>query len=380
VLRGLRLLTILALGCGKPAPSAGAATSSSSAPAVASAASHVLGAAELSSPTAFDLAARPDGLRLLWAVTDRGAGWLHEVELGHDGKPRGAARRLPVPARTLGKLTDLDASFAAGQLALAWLEQGSQEARASATLIEGAATPVLLDLGVAALVAESARGNIAIAWQPERTRALAMRRGLESSCAAPSSAPCTDVTFKHVRASAAESTGLPLSVPVPCTSHSVTLTTSPGRFYYGVCTRQGTDPVTTLFSIQYDPEYARAEPLLKGCLPLGTLQVAERPWLVGDCHGQRRAVPIPVGDEKPEPENIDALELYCTPQRAELRQGRFKLTLSEPRADLQAILPTALLPTGARAGWSGSSLVVVYTNGSRLETRSLGCHTGKLGR
>jgi hypothetical protein len=378
VLRGSWLLTALALGCGKPAPSAGVAASS--APPVASAAAYVLGAAELSSPTAFDLAARPDGLRLLWASADRAAGWLSEVELGHDAKPRGPARHLPVPARTLGKLTDLDASFAAGQLALAWLEQGSQEARAGATLLEGAATPVLLDLGAAALVAESARGNIAIAGQPERARALAMWRGLESPCAAPSTAPCTDVTFKHVRTGAAEPTGLPLSVPVPCTSHSVTLTTSPGRFYYGVCTRQGTDPVTTLFSIQYDPEYARAEPLLKGCLPLGTIQVAERPWLVGDCHGQRRAVPIPVQDEKPEVENIDALDLYCTPQRAELRQGRFKLVLSEPRADLQAILPAALLPSGARAGWSGSSLVVVYTNGPRLETRSLGCHTGKLGR
>jgi hypothetical protein len=376
--RGLRLLTILALSCGKPSPATKAAPSS--APPVGSAASHVLGAAQLSSPSAFDLAARPDGLRLLWASADRAAGWLSEVELGHDGKPRGPARRLPVPARTLGKLTDLDVSFTAEQLAVGWLEQGEKEARASATLIEGAATPVLLDLGPAALVAESARGNIAIAGQPERARALAMWRGLESPCAVPGSAPCTDVTFKHVGSSAAEPTGLPLSVPVPCTSHSVTLTTSPGRFYYGVCTRQGTDPVTTLFSIQYDPEYARAEPLLKGCSPLGTLQVGERPWLIGDCHGQRRAVPIPVEDEKPEVESIDALELHCTAQRAELRQGRFKLTLSEPRADLQALLPAALLPTGARAGWSGTSLVVVYTNGSRLETRSLGCHTGKLGR
>jgi hypothetical protein len=72
--RGLRLLTILALACGKPAPGTKAAPSST--PPVASAASNVLGATELSSPTAFDLAARPDGLRLLWASADRAAGWL----------------------------------------------------------------------------------------------------------------------------------------------------------------------------------------------------------------------------------------------------------------------------------------------------------------
>jgi hypothetical protein len=337
-----------------------------------------LAGAELSSPSAFDLAARPDGLRLLWASVDQAAGWLNEVELGHDGKPRAPARRVAVPARTLGKLTDLDASFVGDQLALAWLEEGSKEARATATLIEGVATPVLLDLGPAALVAESARGNVAIAGQPEHSRALVMWRGLESPCAAPSTAPCTNVTFKHVRPSAAEVTGLPLSVPVPCVSHSVVLATSPGRFYYGVCTRQGNDPVTTLFTIQYDPEYARAEPLLKGCVPLGTLEVGQRPWLIGDCHGKRRAVLIPVIDEKVEPENIDALDVYCAAQRAELRQGRFKLTLAEPRADLQSILPAGFVPTGGRAGWTGAALVVVYPSGNQLETRSFTCHAGKL--
>jgi hypothetical protein len=104
--------------------------------------------------------------------------------------------------------------------------------------------------------------------------------------------------------------------------------------------------------------------------------VAERPWLVGDCHGKRRAVPIPVEDEKVQPEDLDRLETYCTPQRAELRQGPFKLVLSEPRADLQAILPATIVPTGGRAGWTGAALV--YPKGSALETRSFACRGGKL--
>jgi len=76
-------------------------------------------------------------------------GWLFEAELGHDGTPRAAPHSLPVPARTLGKVTDLSATFAGTQLALAWVEQAKSEARASATLIVGAAPPVLLDLGSA---------------------------------------------------------------------------------------------------------------------------------------------------------------------------------------------------------------------------------------
>jgi hypothetical protein len=205
-----------------------------------------------------------------------------------------------------------------------------------------------------------------------------MWRGLEAPCVEPQNAPCSGFTFRRIRADSAEPTGLPLSVPVPCASHSVELATSRGRFHYGVCTREGSDPVTTMFSIQYDPEYARAEPLLKGCLPLGTLEVAGEPWLIGDCHGKRRAARVPVGDEKVQTENLDAPAITCTPQRTELRQGRFVLQLREPRAALQAALPPQLAPTGSRAAWTGTTLVVSYLAGRELETRSLTCRDGKL--
>lgn len=363
-------------GCGKQPRSD--AVDSSSAPPPPSRAPRLLVSAELSSPSAFDLIADAEGLRLIWASASPRGNWLHEQRLLADGQPHGPPRDITLPARTLGKLTDLDATLVAGRLALAWLEQGAKEARAAATLIEPGTPPGSFDLGPAALVAEAARGNIAIAAEPERSRALVMWRGLEAECVAPSSAPCASFTFKRLGANAIEPTGLPLAVPVPCASHSVALATSPGRFYYGVCTRQGSEPLTTMFSIQYDPEYARAESLLKGCLPLGTVQVDERPWLVGDCHGRRSVVPIPVNDEKVVAESIDRLAISCTRQQLELRQGRFLLALREPRADLQTILPESLVPTGARAGWTGGALFVVHPSNSQLEVRSLTCRAGKL--
>jgi hypothetical protein len=45
---------------------------------------------------------------------------------------------------------------------------------------------------------------------------------------------------------------------------------------------------------------------------------------------------------------------------------------------LRPILPANLLPTGARAGWSGKSLIVAYLAGSRLETRAYACRGGTL--
>lgn len=333
---------------------------------------------ELSSPTAFELVAGPAGLGVVWAGTEASAGWLFEAKLTEDGSLGQPARRVPVPARTLGKVTDLTATFLGAELALAWVEQGKVEARAAATVLSGASPPLLLDLGPAAVSAESARGNLVMTAEEARDRALVLWRGLAAPCVEPQATPCVGFTFRRLRAGVAEATGLPLSVPVSCASHSVELAVSPGRFHYGVCTREGADPVTTMFTIQNEPEYARAEPLLKGCLPLGTVDVEARPWLVADCHGKRKAVPVPLNDEKVEPDYVDALQISCTPERALLRQGRFALTLREPRAGLQAILPANLLPSGARAGWTGKSLVVAYLAASRLTTRTYACRAGTL--
>jgi hypothetical protein len=373
----LSLLLLTAVGCRK-SPTTGAAPSASASASLSGGTSRLVSNDELSSPSAFELVARADGLRLVWAGTKQGPGWLFEADLAQDGSARGASRSVAVPARMLGKVTDLAATSVGEQLALAWVEQGQAEARAMGTVVTGVAAPVLLDLGAAALSAESARGNLVIAAEAAQDRALVMWRGLAAPCVQSQAPDCVGFNFQRLRAGAAEKTGLPLSVPVPCASHSVELAVSAGRFHYGVCTREGAEPVTTMFTIQYQPEYARAEPLLKGCLPLGTVEVDGRPWLVGDCHGKRKAVLVPLNDEQVQPDYIDALQISCTPERAELRQGRFALTLREPRSNLEAVLPPHLLPTGARAGWTGKSLVVAYLAASRLTTRSYACRAGTL--
>lgn len=337
---------------------------------------HVV-AASLSSASAFELVAGSAGLQLFWATDGTGGGWLLGAELSQDGAPR-PSRAVPVPARTLSKVTDLAAVLVGEELALGWIEQGKSEARAVATFTSGSAPAQLIDLGAAAITAESARGNLALAAEPEQGRALLMWRGLEAPCIAPQPSPCTGFAFRRLRAGSAETTGMPLSVPVPCASHSVQLSVSSGRFQYGVCTREGAEPVTTMFSIQYDPEYARAEPLLKGCFPLGTVEALGKPWLVADCRGKRRAAPIPGLDEHVQTEALDSLDISCTPERAELRQGRFVLQLREPRARLESVLPAGLVPSGGRAGWTGRSLVVAYVAGGRLETRALACRGGRL--
>lgn len=364
-----------ALGCGRSGAKGHGAPSVSASATVASA--HTI-ADGLSSASGFELVAQPDGLSVVWASAKPEAGWLLRGELAQNGSLRRSASRAPVPARTFGKVTDLSATFVGRALALAWIEQGAREARAAATFVDAARAPTLIDLGPAAFSAESARGNLALVAEPERASALALFRGLEAPCVEPQASACIGFGFRRLRPGVAENTGLPLSVPVPCAAYSVELALSQGRLHYGVCTREGSEPVTTMFSIQYSPEYARAEPLLKGCLPLGTVDAADRPWLVGDCHGRRKAATVPLMDEKVQTEYVDALEVACAGEHVELRKGRLVLTLREPRAGLQPILPANLLPSGARAGWTGQSLVAAYVVGTRLETRAYVCRQGSL--
>jgi len=360
-------------GCGKaprrvePAPSAFASAHAG--------APRLVTSERLSSSSAFELAVVGDHLKLVWATAGVGPNWLRSADLAQDGAPSSPSA-IDLPARSLGTVTDLAGVGVGQELALAWMEQGKTEARAEVWL--SSRPSVLVDLGPAGLSAEAARGNIQIAPESEHGRTLVMWRGLEAPCIESGSTPCTAFTFRRLSGVTAENSGLPLSVPAPCTAHSVQLFVSSGRFHYGVCTRDGADPVTTMFSIQYDPEYARAEPLLKGCVPLGTVEAAGKPWLIGDCHGKRKAATIPLNDEKVETAYVDALRISCTAERAELRQGAFTVTLREPRANLQAILPPALAPSGARAGWTGTSLVVAYLAGERLETRAFACRGGTL--
>jgi hypothetical protein len=234
----------------------------------------------------------------------------------------------------------------------------------------------VFDLGAAAIAAVSARGNVAIA--AEQDGALVFVRGIATECSGRGSQSCTTFSFQRLRTGQVELMGRDLSVPLPCVSNAAQLVTTAGRFHYGVCSLERRQPVTTVFSIQYQPEYARADALLRGCKPFGMLQVDDEPWLVGNCDGKRRAVRIPFGDEKPETEDIDALRISCTHNSLRLEQAGFRLTLGAPQARLELLLPASMLPCGARAAWTGASLIVVTGNVSRLETSTYVCRERRL--
>jgi hypothetical protein len=177
-------------------------------------------------------------------------------------------------------------------------------------------------------------------------------------------------------ATGAVSQSLPLTVPLPCEQNSVSFAVAGSRWYYGVCSRATGKPVTTLFSIQTDPEYARADRILEGCLPLGALAQGGDLLVAGDCAGERRAVRVRGGNAETSELRVDRLDAVCDsghPLIHQLGPAALRLSLDEPRDRLEAFLPPALSPALSRAIWTGQTLLVAAASGGLVTLKGYRC-------
>lgn len=308
--------------------------------------------AQLASPTAFELIATLDGAKLVWAA--RGERFqLFEQAIAKDGQLKGHAVELAA-ADPRGRVTDLVAAQLDRGVAVGWVEQLGDEARARALIGDGRPTREVVDLGAAWPTGTVHRGNIALAGA--RDYALLFVRGTEEPCSEGQTQCFGFGLYRLEPSGVADARGLPLSVPVPCSEYSTLLAIVDGRWHYGVCTLAGAAPVTTLFNIQFEPEYAAAEQLLERCRPLGLFEQGGDVWLSGDCSGRRSAV-RGTGKER-SVHDLSGLVFSCSSAGPRLVGGDFDLRLGAPRAGMHTLLGPPWVPAQARAVWSGGALVV----------------------
>jgi hypothetical protein len=232
------------------------------------------------------------------------------------------------------------------------------------------------ELGTAWGGPRTARGNLVLAARDEH--ALVFARGDETACVEADRHGCFAFGFHELSGDRAEQSGLPMTVPVPCGSDSAQLAVVGDRLHYGVCTNTGDQPVTTMFTIEHHPEYARADPLLQGCTPVGTFVWKAAAWLVADCEGGRRAVRLGARDEAAEFLDLRSRRFECRAGAASLSAPSLDLLLDEPRSGLAMLLPAELAPEGARAAWTGRALVVATTFADRVRLVHSVCAGEKL--
>jgi hypothetical protein len=325
--------------------------------------------AELGSATAFDLISGFDGAKLVWAPKAEPAE-VRAQAIAKDGLPKGASVRLLASSGARGRATDLVAVQLDRGVAVAWIEQLGNEARASAFISsDSRRAPDVVDLGPAWPTRTEHRGNIALAGG--RDYALVFVRGVEEPCSEGQTECFGFGLYRLEPEHAANARGLPLSVPVPCSEHSTSLAIVEGRWHYSVCTLLGAAPVTTVFNIQFEPEYAAAEQLLPGCRPLGLFEHADEVWLSADCAGTRR-ITNATGTPRTS-HDLSKLTLDCKSGEPTLTGGDFSLRLGPPRGQLHALLGPPWVPPHARAVWTGGALVVASEHDGSVRLTRYAC-------
>ena len=357
-----------AASAGRPSVALG----SSAAPGTGSAHAALPALDRLATATAFELTVNAAGATLVWAPAGRRPAALRSLALDASTAPRGGVEVAVEAPVVTGDVSDLSAAWIGQRLALTWLERSGAKARVRAAWAGVAGVP--FELGAAWSGPRTARGNVVVASRGDR--ALVFARGDEAACIDPGRHGCFAFAFHELEEKRAAPAGLPLSVPVPCTDHSASLVVRGTRFHYGVCTDAGKGPVTTLFSIQREPEYARADSLLEGCTPAGTFVWHDAAWLVADCEGGRRAARI--GDDPAEFLDLHGQRLECTSGKLRVRAPSLELALDEPRAGLEPLLPPDVAPTGSRAVWTGQALVVASSFAEQLRVSVRRCHGDRL--
>ena len=182
----------------------------------------------------------------------------------------------------------------------------------------------------------------------------------------------------HHAGSTPERQGGGLAIPTPCHAPIVGFASTGGLWYQAVCALEGGAPRSTVFGLQFDPQYAHAEHVLAGCAPRAMAQINDGVLLASDCEGGTGAYIEDAG------RTVIALpgapQLECTDEGVEWRWGSMSQPLRAPRAQIEGMLPTVILSRHARAVWTGESLLIAEALGDELSLRRFECDDGRFRR
>ena len=263
--------------------------------------------------------------------------------------------------RDVTEVSEVAAASLGADLDVLWVEKSALGAHARGLLrpLQARGAAPLQDLNAVQEPIAAPRGNVAVGNSEGHFLVLSRRE--KTACADSNQSDCIGFDLFRQEPNGSARTGSPLAVPLPCEQNSVSFAVSGSRWYYGVCSRSTGKPLTTLFSIQSEPAYARADRILEGCLPLGATAQGGDLIVIGDCGGQRQGLRVRGGNAALEEAKVDRLEVVCESGKPLLRQlgaGGLSLPLNERRDRLEAFLPPTLSPPHSRAVWTGEALLV----------------------
>ncbi len=335
---------------------------------------------DVSGVVAFDLVVTPDGAVLVHGrPADAGGG---VVVLPVDRRGRTSGPPAVVAASGSGEaVVELAAATTASVVLAAWRTRsdvGGSILAARGHVADGRWSPAAV-LGRAAAPADVRRGQLDVAIS-DAGRAVVLHRDGDSGCGEGRTEPCAALRFHSLDDSGAAAPGLPLSVPEPCQPAIAGLSFVGERWHYALCSRASGQPETTVFAIQYAPEYAAAVPVLAGCEPEGVTRAGDTTAVVARCGADRRAALMHAEGGSPDLVDWRDVMVRCSAAGPDIATRSMTLPLRGPVGRLAPLLPLHVAPPGARAVWTGASVLVAVAVGRTVELRRHECAGGAFER
>lgn len=331
-------------------------------------------------PGSFDLTIGDEGPLLVFGPPSSQGGGLRALSLGPQGEAVGPERVLlggGSVARDLAPQADEIAALAhGGRLRVAWVERDQLLFNVRSMLLDAQATspgePTLVD---STTRTHTGRGSLALAVH-EGGFALFHRRE-DGPCEDGGSTRCARFGVHHTGSTSGRRGG-GLAIPTPCHAPVVGFASTGDTWYQAVCSIEEGAPRTTVFGLQFDPQYAHAEHILSGCPPRTMSQVLDGVLIGSECESGKGAYVANAGREVVELSGTPRLE--CTDEGVAWRWGTIGQPVRAPRAQVEGMLPHMILSEHARAVWTGESLVVAEALGDELSIRRFECDDGRFRR
>ncbi|MFT5356095.1 MAG: hypothetical protein ACI9KE_003318 [Polyangiales bacterium] len=331
-------------------------------------------------PGSFDLAIGDEGPVLLFGPPSSNGGGVRALSLGPMGEALGPERVLlggGGVARDLAPQADEIVALAhGGRLRVAWVERDQLSFKVRSMLLDAQATSP----GEATLVDSTTRtytgrGSLALAVH-DGGFALFHRRE-DGPCEDGGSSMCARFAVHH-EGSTSGRRGGGLAIPTPCHAPIVGFASTGAVWYQTVCALEDGVPRSTVFGLQFEPQYAHAEHVLNGCTPRAMAQVNEGVLITSECNGGKGAYIENAGRNVVELSGTPQLE--CTSEGVVWRWGSISQPLRAPRAQVEGMLPNVILSEHARAVWTGESLLIAEALGDELSLRRFECDDGRFRR
>ncbi len=290
------------------------------------------------------------------------------------GKQIGSPTLLAREAR----VADVAAAAVGDRLGVAWIEPGVRVGAAYSVIAgtRGTGFGEVHHLGDVAAAAARKGGHLVA--RAEDGKLLVFRSGPAEPCRDNAEDQCTSFLVQELMTDGPEPRRIPLSVPAVCERGVAAFSATPGQWLYGVCSRKSGAPVTTIFRVQFSPQYAVANEVLRGCMPRGSAVIDDKILTLGDCAEGRRAVRSVTAVGAQTEVDWSRAHVECDRGGPALVVGAERTPFGKISGDLSALLPDEFVPPGARAVFTGVALFVGAASADGAELTRFECRAGKL--